>query len=184
MVLESTIGWNENAFSNFRETLFSRKYHKYFHGNKKVREICAKIFSMKKIFVKTVKFSLKSNHKVSWITHFYFQWGRTAGTGQLIQDNLDRTATDRTARAWRPGQDSLNRTTETGQSWQISRKGEPVHASLDKQRKEDGQNVTARTRLGQDNRDRTTVAEQPAQDSRDRIVKTGQLEHVRPGRLA
>jgi hypothetical protein len=33
--------------------------------------------------------------------------------------------------------------------------------------------MSARTRLGQDNRDRTTVAGQPAQESRGRIVKTG-----------
>ncbi len=44
--------------------------------------------------------------------------------------------------------------------------------------------MTARTGLGQDNWYRITVAEYPAQDNRDRIVKTGQLGHVILDRLA
>jgi hypothetical protein len=45
-----------------------------------------------------------------------------------------------------------------------------------KLREEDGQNMSARTGLGHDNRDRTTVTGQPAQESR--IVTTRLMGHV------
>jgi hypothetical protein len=44
--------------------------------------------------------------------------------------------------------------------------------------------MSARTGLGQDDWDRTTVAGQPAQDSHARIVKNRQLEHVSLDRMA
>jgi hypothetical protein len=69
----------------------------------------------------------------------------------------------------KPGQVNLDR---------LAGKVSQIMSARKRQRKEDSQNMTARTGLGQDNGDRTTVAGQPAQDSRGRIVKTGQLGHV------
>jgi hypothetical protein len=57
------------------------------------------------------------------------------GTGQLIQDNLDRTAMDRTARASQQGKD--NRDSLAGKVGRIM-------SAWTRQRKEDDKNMTAR----------------------------------------
>jgi hypothetical protein len=49
---------------------------------------------------------------------------------------------------------------------------------------EEEKNMSTRTGLGQDNRNRKTEAGQPAQNSWGSIVKTGQLGHVSLDRLA
>jgi hypothetical protein len=58
--------------------------------------------------------------------------GRIAGSKQMIQNNLNMTAMDRTARALQLGQNSLARTSETGQSRQVRQKSQSDHVSLDK----------------------------------------------------
>jgi hypothetical protein len=71
--------------------------------------------------------------------------GMTARRGQLGQDNQDRPCLDRLV-------------------GKVSR----IMSAWTRQRREDGQNMSARTGRVQDNLDRTTVAGQPTQDSRGR----------------
>jgi hypothetical protein len=77
----------------------------------------------------------------------------------------------------------LDRTTRTSQFGQIGEVSY-IMSARKRQRKEDGQNITGRKGLGQDTRDRITVAGHSAQDSWGRIVKTGQLRHVSLDSLA
>jgi hypothetical protein len=106
-------------------------------------------------------------------------------TGQLIQ----ATTLIRQPRTGQPGHDSRDRIDWAGQPGKVSldrlaTKVSRIMSAWKGQRGEDGQNMSARTGLGQDNQDRTTVAGQPAQDSQGRIVKSGQLGYVSLDRLA
>jgi hypothetical protein len=121
------------------------------------------------IFVKTVNFCENLNIKVSWISRFYILWDRTAGTGQLIQDNLDKTTKDRTAWAWQPGEDNLGRTTRIGPvstDWS-ERSAVSCHPGQDREER------MARTCQQGQGGDRTTGTGQLWQDSQHRTAGAG-----------
>jgi hypothetical protein len=99
-----------------------------------------------------------------------------AGTGQQEQDICGRTAM-----TWKPGEDSWDRSSETGHPARIARTGTSGQSVLTGQPEQNGQKTTART--GKPGHLRQTIrTRQSGQDKQDKTVRTGKSCGSSPGR--